>query len=677
MLPELPFTDSVLIFAIAMFVFLTTPLLLNRYRLPGIIGIIIVGTIIGPNSLNLLERSETIILFGEIGVIYLMFIAGLEININKFIEKMDRSLVFGFLSFIIPQAAGTLIGVYTIGMSLPTALLFASIFASHTLLAYPVARRLGIVKDEAITATIGGTILTDTLALLVLAVVISSGEEAIDMQFWAQLAIGLIIFFVAVWTIVPRLSRWFFSNLTDESYFEFLFVMTVMFTCAYFSRVVGVEPIIGAFLAGLVLNRLIPNTGVLMNRIEFIGNAFFIPFFLLSVGMLVDVTIFFEEGNNLMLAFWLIFLVLITKIAAAWLTGRIYGYNINQVMSMFGLSVGQAAAALAIVIIGFDAGLFDQNMINGTIVMILVIGIVSPIIVERYGTKMALSDQAPFAPPESPQRILVPFSVQSIYKKELLDLAIMIRAKDSDEPLHALCVVSPSSEPDRKVAQAEKMLEDLTAYTSCAEVPMTTHVGLNYNIASGIIRATTENRISTIIMGWEEDRSLTESVVGSITEQVSGRIKKMLLLSHIETPLCNTQNITVLLPTSIYYNPGIYEVLEVIIRLAEETGSNVMAIVIEDSPEKYEDLFNAMKPVVKVNFMRVEGWKNVLKVLRTKAESKSELIIYIKAYKNTPGWQHELNELPNTIYSLSRGNLIIARPETTEKVNDMRFLRIE
>ncbi|AFV25308.1 sodium/hydrogen exchanger [Methanolobus psychrophilus R15] len=677
MLFELPFTDSVLIFAIAMFVFLTTPLLLNRYRLPGIIGIIIVGTIIGPNSLNLLERSETIVLFGEIGVIYLMFIAGLEININKFIEKMDRSFVFGFLSFIIPQAAGTLIGVYTIGMSLPTALLFASIFASHTLLAYPVARRLGIVKDEAITATIGGTILTDTLALLVLAVVISSGEEAIDMQFWAQLAIGLIIFFVAVWTIVPRLSRWFFSNLTDESYFEFLFVMTVMFTCAYFSRVVGVEPIIGAFLAGLVLNRLIPNTGVLMNRIEFIGNAFFIPFFLLSVGMLVDVTIFFEEGNNLMLALWLIFLVLITKIAAAWLTGRIYGYNINQVMSMFGLSVGQAAAALAIVIIGFDAGLFDQNMINGTIVMILVIGIVSPIIVERYGTKMALSDQAPSAPPETPQRILVPFSVQSIYKKELLDLAIMIRAKDSEEPLHALCVVSPSSEPDRKVAQAEKMLEDLTAYTSCAEVPMTTHVGLNYNIASGIIRATTENRISTIIMGWEEDRSLTESVVGSITEQVSGRIKKMLLLSHIETPLCNTQNITVLLPTSIYYNPGIYEVLEVIIRLAEETGSNVMAIVVEDYPERYEDLFNAMKPAVKVNFMRVEGWKNVLKVLRTKAESKSELIIYIKAYKNTPGWQHELNELPNTTYSLSRGNLIIVRPATTEKVNDMKFLRIE
>jgi Kef-type K+ transport system membrane component KefB len=677
MLPELPFTDSVLIFAIAMFVFLTTPLLLNRYRLPGIIGIIIVGTIIGPNSLNLLERSETIVLFGEIGVIYLMFIAGLEININKFIEKMDRSLVFGFLSFIIPQAAGTLIGVYTIGMSLPTALLFASIFASHTLLAYPVARRLGIVKNEAITATIGGTILTDTLALLVLAVVISSGEEAIDMQFLAQLAIGLIIFFVAVWTIVPRLSRWFFSNLTDESYFEFLYVMTVMFTCAYFSRVVGVEPIIGAFLAGLVLNRLIPNTGVLMNRIEFIGNAFFIPFFLLSVGMLVDVTIFFEEGNNLMLAFWLVFLVLITKIAAAWLTGRIYGYNINQVMSMFGLSVGQAAAALAIVIIGFDAGLFDQNMINGTIVMILVIGIVSPIIVERYGTKMALSDQAPSAPPETPQRILVPFSVQSIYKKELLDLAIMIRAKDSEEPLHALCVVSPSSEPDRNVAQAEKMLEDLTAYTSCAEVPMTTHVGLNYNIASGIIRAATENRISTIIMGWEEGRSLTESVVGSITEQVSGSIKKMLLLSHIETPLCNTQSITVLLPTSICYNPGIYEVIKVIVRLAEEIGSNVMAIVIEDYPERYEDIFKAIKPAVKINFMRVESWKNVLKVLRTKAESKSELIIYIKAYKNTPGWQHELNELPNTIYSLSKGNLIIARPATTEKVNDMRFLRIE
>jgi Kef-type K+ transport system membrane component KefB len=675
MFPEIPFTDSVLIFAIAMFIFLTTPLLLKRYRLPGIVGIIIIGAIIGPNALNLLERNETIVLFGEIGVIYLMFIAGLEININRFIEKMDRSLVFGLLSFIIPQAAGTLVGVYVIGMSLPTALLFASIFASHTLLAYPVARRLGIVKDEAITATIGGTILTDTLALLVLAVVISSGEEVTGIQFWAQLAIGLFIFFIAVWTLVPRLARWFFSNLTDESYFEFLFVMTMLFTCAYLSKIAGVEPIIGAFLAGLVLNRLIPNTGVLMNRIEFIGNAFFIPFFLLSVGMLVDVTIFFEEGNNLMLAFWLVFLVIITKIAAAWLTGRIYGYNINQVMSMFGLSVGQAAAALAIVIIGFNAGLFDQNMINATVIMILVIGIICPIVVERYGTKMALSDQAPSVPKETPQRILVPFSIESIYKKELIDLAMMIRKKNSDEPLHTLCIITPSPESDRKVVQTEKMFEEITAYASCAEVPISTHVRLNYNVASGIARTTVENRISLIIMGWEESRSLTESVMGSIRDQVSSKVEKMVLVCQIRMPICNTESILILLPAGIDYNPGIYEVIEMAKRVAEETGSNITALSIDDSSEKYEAIFNSVKPALNVRFISVKGWKNALNMLS--ADSRNKLVIYVRPRRDTPGWHSESNTLLNTISSLSLGDLIIAYPATEQKADEMKFLRID
>jgi Kef-type K+ transport system membrane component KefB len=675
MLPEIPFTDSVLIFAIAMFIFLTTPLLLKRYRLPGIVGIIIIGAIIGPNALNILERNETIILFGEIGVIYLMFIAGLEININRFIEKMDRSLVFGLLSFIIPQAAGTLVGVYVIGMSLPTSLLFASIFASHTLLAYPVARRLGIVKDEAITAAIGGTILTDTLALLVLAVVMSSGEEVIGIQFWAQLAIGLLIFFIAVWTLVPRLARWFFSNLTDESYFEFLFVMTLLFTCAYLSKIAGVEPIIGAFLAGLVLNRLIPNTGVLMNRIEFIGNAFFIPFFLLSVGMLVDVTIFFKEGNNLMLAFWLVFLVIITKIAAAWLTGRIYGYNINQVMSMFGLSVGQAAAALAIVIIGFNAGLFDQNMINATVIMILVIGIICPIVVERYGAKMALSDQAPSAPKETPQRILVPFSMESIYKKELIDLAMMIRKKNSDEPLHTLCVITPSPESDRIVAQAEKILEEVASYASCAEVPISTHVRLNYNVASSIARATVENRISAIIMGWEGSRSLTESVVGSIRDQVSSKVEKMVLVCQIRMPICNTKSILILLPANTDYNPGIYEVIEMVKNVAEDTGSNITALSINDSTERYELIFNSVKPALNVRFIAVKGWKNALNMLS--ADSRNKLVIYIRPRRDTPGWHPESNTLLNNISSLSQGNLIIVYPATEQKVDEMKFLRID
>ena len=260
MIPSFPITNPALIFALAMFIFLTAPLVLKLYRLPGIVGIILLGALIGPNALYILDRDDTIVLLGEIGLLYLMFLAGLEINVNKFIEKIDRSIVFGLLSFLVPQTVGTLVGIYILDLSVAASLLFAAIFASHTLLAYPIIKKLGIIKNEGVTAAVGGTIITDTLALLVLTAVITSTEANVGIDFWIQIVVGLLLFFIAAWTIIPVISKWFFSNLTDESYFEFLYVMTVLFICAYIAEVVGVEDIIGAFLAGLVLNRLIPNT---------------------------------------------------------------------------------------------------------------------------------------------------------------------------------------------------------------------------------------------------------------------------------------------------------------------------------------------------------------------------------------------------------------------------------
>ncbi|RQD82419.1 cation:proton antiporter, partial [Methanosalsum natronophilum] len=371
-------------------------------------------------------------------LLYLMFLAGLEINVNKFIEKIDRSVVFGLLSFIIPQTVGTLVGIYVLNFSIGASLLFASIFASHTLLAYPVIKKLGIIKNEGLTAAVGGTIITDTLALLVLTAVISSTESNVGFIFWLQIILGLSLFFIGAWTIIPIISKWFFGNLTDESYFEFLYVMTVMFICAFVAEITGVEAIIGAFLAGLVLNRLIPNTGPLMNRIEFVGNALFIPFFLLSVGMLVDIQIFLNEIDELMTAFWLIGLLLITKLLASWIFGTIYKYDKNHVMSIFGLSIGQAAAALAIVLIGFEAGIFDQNMINSVVLMIFVIGILSPTLVDKFGRYVSLSESSPLDPGESDQRILVPFSCTSSCRFLLFDLAMIIKDRRSDEPIHTI-----------------------------------------------------------------------------------------------------------------------------------------------------------------------------------------------------------------------------------------------
>ena len=674
-----PFDNPVLIFGLAMVVFLVAPLVLQRYRLPGIIGIILVGAAIGPNGLNLLERDATIELLGEVGLIYLMFIAGLEINLNQFIEYKDRSITFGLLSFLIPQGIGTVAGIYILDLTLPAALLFAAIFSSHTLLAYPIVNRMGIAKNEAITATIGGTILTDTLALLVLAVVIASQDGVLDAMFWAELGVGLTLFFVGVWFVVPRLGQWFFRTHDEESYFEFLFVMAVLFLCAFLAELVGVEHIIGAFLTGLTLNRLIPETGPLMNRIEFVGNALFIPFFLLSVGMLVDVAVLAEGGSTILIATSLLVLVVITKLIAAGITGQVYDYNRDEVLGMFGLSVGQAAAALAIVLIGFEAGVpgFDQNMINGVVLMILVVSLISPALVKRAGTALVRASQSEeYDPSDTPQRILVPVSADSEHRQSLLDLAFTVRDERVDEPLHALSVVRPDQEgkTEADVAEAEERLAHMEEYAAGAEVPITGHTRVNHNIVSGIVRSTVENRITTTIIGWDGARSRGQRVFGHIIDQVLSRTSQLTLVSRIRKPINTTQRILLILPPGIDHNDGFYEALHTVKLLSEQTGAPIHGLVVGGNDEQFERLFGMVEPEVPGEFHPVENWKTLVSVLRDEIEAQ-DLIVCMSARRDDMGWHPELQALPKSISTLTEENFLVVYPAGDDRVDDRQFLR--
>nr|WP_233710815.1 cation:proton antiporter [Natronococcus pandeyae] len=663
-----------------MVIFLVAPLVLKRYRLPGIIGIILVGAAIGPNGANLLERDDTIQLLGEVGLIYLMFIAGLEINLNQFIEYKDRSIVFGLFSFLIPQAVGTVVGIYVLDLTFAAASLFAAIFSSHTLLAYPVVNRLGIAKNEAMTATIGGTIITDTLALLVLAVVVAAAGGALDAAFWIQLTIGLTVFFVGVWLAVPRLGRWFFRSHTEESYFEFLFVMAVLFICAFLAELVGVEHIIGAFLAGLALNRLIPETGPLMNRIEFVGNALFIPFFLLSVGMLVDIWVLTEGLDTLVIALSLLIMVVITKYIASWATGQVYGYDRSEVLGMFGLSVGQAAAALAIVQIGFDAGVpgFDQNMINGVVLMILVVSLVSPTLVERAGSALVRArEHEEYDPSDTPQRILVPVSRDSKYMESLLNLAFTIRNERDEEPIHTVSVVRPdrNTRTEAQVAEAEDVLGGVEEYASGAEVPIETHTRINHNTASGIVNSTAENRITTLVIGWDGARSRVQNVFGHIIDQVLSRTTQLTLVGRVREPLNTTERIVLVLPPGIDHNDGFYEALHTVKLVSEDTGAPVHGLAVDGNPEQFERLFSLVEPEAPGEFEEISGWDGLLATLRDDVRS-GDLVVCMSSRRNDVGWHPELQTLPKSISTLTDGNFVIMYPATEERADDRQFLRL-
>jgi nucleotide-binding universal stress UspA family protein len=341
---------------------------------------------------------------------------------------------------------------------------------------------------------------------------------------------------------------------------------------------------------------------------------------------------------------------------------------------MFGLSVGQAAAALAIVLIGFEAGLFGHDMINAVVMMILVIAIISPNIVERYGGRVSLSEEATYGPAESAPRVLVSFSIHSAYKQLLLDLALMIRDRKSDEPLHVISVVKrDDGNSEKKVAEAERMLRETTAYAACAEVPVLTHVRLNYNVASGIMKAVIENRISTVVMGWDGAHAPKESVIGSIIDQFLRGTEKLVLVSLIRHPLCNTKEITMIIPAGIDHNAGFYPIVDAVRRVSEGTSAPVKALVVRDDVTIYEKIFKRVSPDIPVRFESLSSWSDLINMLHSKEWSRDELIITANARRDTPGWHPVLQTLPKRISSFFEGNLLMAYPPTEEQAGEMKF----
>jgi Kef-type K+ transport system membrane component KefB len=509
---NLPVSDPVLIVAIVMMIILISPLLFKKLKVPGIVGIIISGTIVGPSLTGLLERDATIILLGTVGLQYLMFMAGLSIDLNQFNRLRNKSIIFGIISFGIPLALAYAVSPYLLGYSIATALLLGSIVGSHTLLAYPIAHRLGITKNSAVTMTMGGTMVTDGLSLAILAIVVGSMEQGVTLSFLGTFGTSVGIFVASSIFILPRLGRWFFRTFPKENDADYVFLVAVLFVNAWLADVAGLAPIIGAFLAGILLNRLVPESSPLMNKVQFVGNALFIPFFLISVGMLVDVSVLYS------LEVWytaLLFtgFVIVGKFLAALISRFVFKLSHAEGMSIFGLSVPQAAATLAVTLIGFDVGLFSELAVNAVVIMILITCLIGPYIVEKFGRQIAEAEsRKQYSKSDAPQRILVPLANPTT-AEALMDIAFAMRDKNSPESVFPLTVVRDGSNVEAQVADSEKMLSHAVIYATAAEVPVTPVTGVDMNIANGINRAIKEKRITNVIIGWNGESSARQRIL--------------------------------------------------------------------------------------------------------------------------------------------------------------------
>src|SRR6056297_3135586 len=385
----IPLEEPVLIFALVLVIILVAPPLFQKLRMPEIIGLILAGVVVGPHGINLLSEDLEFSIFGTIGLLYLMFLAGLEIDLKDFRKNKEKSITFGLLTFSLPFTFTLVAAHFVLDFSWMASLLIGAMIATHTLVSYPIVSNLGISRNRVVNVGIGGTIITDTIALLILAVIAESTQGEINLMFWLQFVLYFSVFVFIVNWVFPRISRWFFRNYDGQSSLEYVFVLTVVFISAVVAEFAHIEPIIGAFFAGLALNRLIPHNSPLMNRIMFIGHTLFIPFFLISVGMLVDLGILLESRSILLIIGVLLIVAVATKYLAAYVTQKVFRYTVPERNLLFGLSNARAASAIAIVIVGFNIGIVHETVVNATIILVLITCLISSIVTERAGKKIA------------------------------------------------------------------------------------------------------------------------------------------------------------------------------------------------------------------------------------------------------------------------------------------------
>jgi Kef-type K+ transport system membrane component KefB len=663
-----PLTNPILGFSLILFIILIVPNLLKFIKVPGIIGLILSGVLIGPYSLNILEKNSAIDLFATIGVLYIMFIAGLELDIDEFKKYKYKSLIFGFFTFIIPLSLGYPICHYFLGYGEHASFLTASMFATHTMVAYPIVSKFGLSKLEAVGITTGGTIITDTAVLIILAVVMGSVKGSLDHFFWIRLIISLLVFMAIMFLVVPRIASWFFRKLESEKNSHYIFVLAVVFFAAFLADIAGLEPIIGAFAAGLALNRLIPHSSALMNRIEFIGNSLFIPFFLISVGMLVDIRVLLSGPQALIVAAVLSIVALAGKWVAAFITQLFAKYTISQRQLIFGLSSAHAAATLAVILVGYEAGVLDKNILNGTILLILVTCLVSSFVTENAARrivvnagKKTLPESAKISDPNK-EHILLP--IADISKMEsLLNFAILIKNKRSPNPITVLSVVPNDREAEENLQQARKNLESSVKLAAATETKVNVIATIDHHIASGIARASKEIMADSIIMGWPRKPGILDRYIGGKTENILNNTDKNIYICLFERAIVTHQRILLVCLPQAELEKGFATWVTHTFKLANELTLPIVLYCSQQTAEAINQFAKQNNWNTPIIFKTIENWEDLLVLLWD--VSKEDIFILVSARRGAISHNGNLDRMPAKIEKHMRDiSRIIIYPET-------------
>ena len=659
---HLPVTDPTWIFFLVLVVILFAPIVLERLRIPHIIGMILAGVVIGEHGFNILARDSSFELFGKVGLYYIMFLAGLEMNMEDFKSIRVKATVLGLLAFIFPLGIGIWTNLHLLGYSLATSVLLASMYASHTLIAYPIVIRYGINRQRAVSIAVGGTAVTDTLTLLVLAVVGGMYKGETSEMFWIWLVLKVVVLSVVIMYAFPRIGRWFFRRYSDNVV-QYIFVMAMVFLGAGLMEFVGMEGILGAFLAGLVLNRLIPHVSPLMSHLEFVGNALFIPYFLIGVGMLIDVNVLFGHIDSVKVAVVMIIVALLGKWIASWLTQKIYKMRALERELMFGLSNAQAAATLAAVLVGYNIilpngeRLLNEDVLNGTILLILVTCVVSSFITEHAAKRIAMDDaEVSDEKAQEKEKFLIPVANPETLES-LMSLAMVVRDEKQPDNLVALNVINDNNGSVKQEMRGKRSLERAAQIAASTSVRLKTVSRFDLNITTGILHTAKEYEATNIIIGLHCKMSIVDSFFGNLTENLLKNTYLQVMVARFLIPVNTLRRIIVAVPPKAEFEHGFMKWITHMCRMSSRLGCRVHFYAHPQTLGYIRGYIQKKHKDTRVAYSELEDWDDLL--LLTGQVNYDHLLVIISARRGSISYDSAFERLPMQISKYFNNNSIM------------------
>lgn len=674
-----PITDPTLIFFVVLLMILLSPIIMGRLRIPHIIGMVLAGVLVGKYGLNILGRDASFELFGRVGLYYIMFLAGLEMDMEGLKKNRNRVIIFGMLTFLVPFAMTYFMGVSLLGYIPLASLLLAAIMASNTLIAYPIVGRYGLTRHTSSTLSVGSSMMALFMALIVMASIVNSFHGNGGILFWLLFILKFVAYCVGLIMVIPRVTRWFLRRYSD-AVMQFIFILAVVFLSAALSDAVGLEGIFGAFMSGLILNRFVPKVSPLMNRIEFTGNALFIPYFLIGVGMLINVRLLFAGSKILWVVFCIVFFGTLGKAVAAYLAARIFRMSWLAGHMMFGLTSAHAAGAIAMVMVGRRLEvapgqyLFGDEVLNGIVIMILFTCVISTVITERAAQRLRLQEKEDQNMMKNldDEKILIPVKYPE-YSDNLITMATLMRNPRLKRELVALNVVYDDVNMRHNQAEGQRLLDHLCHLASASDVPMVTQVRVAANIANGIKHAFKEFQASEILMGLHFHKEINRSFWGEFTRSLYNGLSRQIIVTRILQPLNTIRRIQVAIPSRAEFEPGFYRWLERLARMAGNLECRIAFHGRNETLQLVNEFIRNRFPSVRAEYEEMAHWKE-LPTLGSQVR-EDHLFVIVTARKGTISYKTAMERLPEELNKFIKGKtiMIIFPDQYGSEMDDMTF----